>query len=69
MMDEFDDIETGWGVYEVGCTPYEIEEVHVIPHYGDLPHTFTSKCECQPEHRQESDMDLPVYVHKVVYYN
>lgn len=68
-MDEFDDSGAGWGVCEVGRTPYGAEEVHVIPHYGDLPHTFTSKCECEPEHRQDSDMDLPVYVHKVVYYN
>ena len=69
MMDEFDGIEAGWGVYDVGCTPYGPEEVHVIPYYGDLPHVFTSKCACEPEHRQESDIDLPVYVHKVVYYN
>lgn len=68
-MDEIDDIEAGWGVYEVGYTLYETEEVHVIPHFDDLPHTFTSECECEPEYRQESDMDLPVYVHKVVYYN
>ena len=68
-MDEFDDIEAGWGVYEVGRTPHETEEVHVVPRCGDLPHTFTSKCACEPEHIQESDMDLPVYVHQVVYYN
>ena len=69
MMAEFDGIEAGWGVYEVGRTPHETEEVHVIPYYGDLPHVFTSKCACEPEHRQESDIDLPVHVHKVVYYN
>lgn len=69
MMDEFDDIEAGCGVYEVGRTPYEIEELHVIPHYGDLPHMFNGKCACEPECRQESDMDLPVYVHRAVYYN
>lgn len=69
MMGEFDDIEAGWDVYEVGRTPYETEEVHVVPRYGDLPHTFTRKCECEPEHIQESDIDLPVYVHSVVYYN
>ena len=69
MMAEFDGIEAGWGVYEIGRTHYETEEVHVIPHYDDLPHTFTSKCECEPEHRQERDIALPVYVQKVVYYN
>ena len=69
MMGELDDIEAGWGVYEVGRTPYGTEEVHVVPRYGDLPHTFTRKCECEPEHIQERDIDLPVYVHNVVYYN
>lgn len=68
-MDKLCDNKTTWGVYEVSRTPHKTEEVHVIPHYGDLPHTFTSKCDCEPEHRHDNDMDLPVYVHNVVYYN
>lgn len=34
MMAEFDGIEAGWGVYEVGRTPHETEEVHVVPRCG-----------------------------------
>lgn len=61
-----------WDVYEVGYTPHRVDEVHVIPHNDDLPHTFTKKCACEPDLGQDLDQDsagLPVYIHNVVYYN
>lgn len=52
-----------WGVYE------RVDSVHVIPQHDDLHHLLTQFCLCEPNMHQDEDMDLPVYIHKVVYYN
>lgn len=69
MTNKIDKLGGEWGVYEVGHTPYRTDEVHVVPRHDDFSHVFTDGCECEPECRQKSMTDLPVYVHKVVYYN
>lgn len=62
--------EGAWGVYETVSFLYG-EEVHVVPHFGDLKHLPLRSCPCSPSLMREDEEEhgLPVLMHKVIYYS